>query len=733
LTHCPAHADDSPSLSITESQGKVLVSCQAGCAQAAVIDALRAKGLWPKSTPTSTREPITTYDYTDADGQLVYQVVRKPGKQFQQRRPNGNGGWVWNLDGVRRVPYRLPELLAAPAEEWVFVVEGEKDTDNLVLQGLVATTNSGGAGKWPEDCGSYFKDRWLGILADNDKQGHDHAQDVAAKLAGHAAGIVVVELPDLPEKGDVSDWLAAGHTVGELEKLVETAPLYEAASPADALMEPVSIDLGDLLDDAVALIRRYVILKDEQADALALWSAHTHAMEAAEATPYISVNSPEKRSGKSRTLETLSLLVPRPWLTGRVTAAVLVRKLATQQPVLLLDESDAAFKAEKEYAAALQAILNSGYRRGGCASLCVKAGGDFELKDFPVFGAKAIAGIGKLPDTIADRAIAITLKRRAPNEPVTRFRWRDAEEEAQPIRELLASWAAASTDALTEARPDLPSELDDRAADVWEPLLAIADLAGGGWPGRARRAALALSVGSGKDDDSLGVRLLGDIRAVFGERGVDRIPTAELIKALLAMDEAPWGDLYGKALDARGLARRLRPYGVRSHNIRLPDGTVPKGYELTDLEDTWARYCMPEKSATSATSATPGSAKYDTDAEGVAHVADVADFSGIQEPTDNSPGHLAQYAVGLGAKLVEKDGAKADDPDALVQKIAEVLKAKGPSEDGSYAARCPFAEGNGHGGFSFDGRGYACQTCGSGGPIGRLAQRLGIASMEVRE
>ena len=641
-THCPAHADANPSLSIAVGDdGKLLAHCHAGCPQEAVIAALRERELWPSDAQQRPRQGIvTTYDYRDEQGLLLYQVVRKPGKVFQQRRPDGKGGWAWNLEGVRRVPYRLPGLLAADPAEWVHVVEGEKDANNLSLLGLVATTNPGGAGKWREEFGPYLQGRRVAILPDNDTPGLAHAQDVAHKLAPHAANVRIVVLPGLSPGGDVSDWLKLGHKAGELMALVDAAPSWRANTyPSDvggtvADVEPPN--LASLLDDVRALIRRYVIVDDAQADALALWAAHTHALAAAEATPYLAVNSAEKRSGKTRLLETLSLLVARPWLTGRVTAAMLVRKLAKETPTLLLDESDAAFKAEKEYAATLQAILNSGYRHGGCASLCVKVGGDFDLRDFPVFGPKAIAGIGTLPDTIADRAIPIALKRRAPNEPIARFRWRDAQEEAKLIREGLASWASSNTEALTEARPSLPPELDDRAADVWEPLFAIADVAGGDWPQRARLAALALSVGDGRDNDSLGVRLLADVRAVFDERKADRLSSGELAEALVAIEEAPWGDLRGKPLEARTLARRLRPYGIKPRVIRIGDATA-RGYERADFEDAWGRYIpIPDISVTTVTSVTTTPSEYERERPDVTDVTDVTANPGVQAPLTES-------------------------------------------------------------------------------------------------
>jgi hypothetical protein len=177
--------------------------------------------------------------------------------------------------------------------------------------------------------------------------------------------------------------------------------------------------------------------------------------------------------------------------------------------------------------------------------------------------------------------------------PTCNRRFRDAEEAARPIREALAAWAAARIEALRDARPDIPDELDDRAADGWEPLLAIADAAGRDWPTRARSAALALSLGDSREDDSLGVRLLADIRDIFEERRADRLATAELVAALNALEEAPWGDLRGRPLDGRRLARLLRPFGIAPNVIRLPDGTVVRGYDRVRFMDEWGRYLSP--------------------------------------------------------------------------------------------------------------------------------------------
>jgi len=399
-----------------------------------------------------------------------------------------------------------------------------------------------------------------------------------------------------------------------------------------------SIELPELLDSVAAGIKRYVVLDGCQADVLALVTAHTHALDAADVTPYINITSPEKRCGKSLLLEVVSQLVARPWPTSRVTAAVLVRRIARDTPTLLLDETDAAFKADREFAETLRAVINMGFRRGGVASLCVKAGGDFDLKDFPVFCPKILCGIGELPDTVRDRSIRIELKRRAPGESAERFRRRDAEKIAAPIREGLAQWASGTVATLSESRPIIPPELDDRAAEAWEVLLAIADIAGGTWPARARRAALLMSTGDGREDDSEGVRLLSDIRTVFEERKAERLASKTLADALADMEDAPWGDLgdRGKRLDQRALARRLKPYrpAIRPHQIRIGEKTL-KGYELGDFADAWRRYCPrispeTETSETSETSETNSAPKYEQTDPDVSDVSDVSPPRGIR-------------------------------------------------------------------------------------------------------
>jgi hypothetical protein len=351
-----------------------------------------------------------------------------------------------------------------------------------------------------------------------------------------------------------------------------------------------------LLGEISALLRRFVVMSGAQARVVALWTVHTHIIGAAEATPYLAVTSAEKRSGKTRLLEVLELLVARPWFTGRTTAAVLPRKIDAESPTLLLDESDAAFGGDKEYAEALRQVLNTGHRRGGRATVCVGQGANISFKDFSTFGTKAIAGIGKLPDTVADRAVPIRLVRRAPGESVDRFRRREVAPQTEQIRHRLAALADVAVELLADARPDLPDELDDRAWDGVEPLLAIAELAGGDWPVTARAACVELYGGRQVEDESTGIQLLSDIRQVFGES--DRITTAALLDALHDLDESPWGEWFGKPLSARALAKILKPHEIRPRTIKIEHGErrSAKGFLREQFEPSWTRYLAPKTS-----------------------------------------------------------------------------------------------------------------------------------------
>jgi Protein of unknown function (DUF3631) len=353
----------------------------------------------------------------------------------------------------------------------------------------------------------------------------------------------------------------------------------------------VTRDGRELLEALTTFVRGYVVMSEPQAVAVALWIVHTHALDGCEVSPILGVTSAEKRSGKTRLLDVLELLVARPWRVVMPSEAVLFRKLDADRPTLLLDEVDAIFHVKANgNVEGLRALLNAGNRPGTEVPRCV--GPSQSLRSFKVFSAKALAGIRELPDTIADRAILIRLKRRSRTEPVERFRQRDADEAALPLQQWASSWAGHHGPALAEARPELPDELDDRAQDAWEPLLAIAELAGEEWPARARAAALALA--DAREDDSAGVRLLADIRAIFAAQDVDRVSSATLAAQLHEIEEAPWSEWYGKPLTKTGIARLLAHFDVRPRTVRLDDETTAKGYRRDQFDDVFNRYLPSE-------------------------------------------------------------------------------------------------------------------------------------------
>jgi hypothetical protein len=373
------------------------------------------------------------------------------------------------------------------------------------------------------------------------------------------------------------------------------------------------INGAQLLNEVYAFLGRFVAYPSEAARvAHTLWVAHCYFMDAWESTPRIAFLSPEPGSGKSRALEVTEPLVPRPVHAVNTTPAYLFRKVSDEAglPVILYDEIDTVFGPKAKDNEDVRGMLNAGHRRGAVAGRCVTKGKIVMTEELPAYCAVALAGLDDLPDTIRTRSVIIRMRRRKPSERVEPWRHRIHTPQGHQIADRLDAWSKSITEI---AWPEIPRGIEDRNADVWEPLLAVADLAGGGWPDRARVAAVALVATAADGKQSLGVQLLADLRRVFGD--ADAMHSEVILGKLNALEDAPWGDLRGKELDYRGLANRLRPYTVHPTDVRIDD-IVRKGYKAEDLADAWSRY-LPPVAATSATSATPGG-------EPVADVADVA-------------------------------------------------------------------------------------------------------------
>jgi hypothetical protein len=381
----------------------------------------------------------------------------------------------------------------------------------------------------------------------------------------------------------------------------------EIAEPI-ARKEMPAIQLAEVLDSICAFLTRYVVFASPaQAIVIALWVAHTWILDGFDHTPYLYVSSPEKKCGKTKLLDCLELLVFTPWRVVSPSEAVLYRKIECDRPSLLLDEMDTVFSGKKDARTEpLRALLNAGFERKAKVPRCVGQGSNYRVQEFAVFCAKAFAGIGKLPDTISNRCIPARLIRRSREESVQRFRKRDAEAAALSIREILEAWGQQNglANQLRGARPEIPNELDDRQADICEPLLAIADVAGGDWPQKCRQSLISLCSGGADEDDSLGVKLLGAIREAFGSTNVDRLSTEHLLRLLVDQEsDAPWADWWEHELkneNTRGpaakLARLLKSYGIRGRTIRLDDDSTKRGYLREWFEEAWKRYCPLETS-----------------------------------------------------------------------------------------------------------------------------------------
>jgi 5S rRNA maturation endonuclease (ribonuclease M5) len=566
----------------------------------------------PKSQPQQKTggkwSVLDEYIYCDQTGERFLKVrkYRDGGgkKRFSQNHWDGNG-WVKGKPQGSKIPYLLPQLIAAPNTALIYFVEGEKDADALTKLSFVATTASeGAAAKWDPALTQYFADRHVVILPDADRPGRAHAQKVAKAIHGVAASVRILDLyAERHDGSDVSDFIANDTAGVRLAKEVKEAPLWGPSGLTPSA--GAAADGAELLADVYAFLGRFVAYPSDHAHvAHTLWIAHAHAMEAWDSTPRIAFLSPEPGSGKTRALEVSEILVPNPVEAINVTPAYLFRKVGAEEgpPTILYDEIDTVFGPKAKDNEEIRGLLNAGHRRGAVAGRCVVRGKTVETEEIPAYCAVALAGLGWLPDTLMSRAIVVRMRRRAPTETIEPYRRRDEIDEGHELRGRLAGWAAAKAKILYAARPAMPVGIEDRNADVWEALFAIADAAGGDWPKLARAAAVALIADGREQEPSLGIRLLADLRTVFGK--TEAFFTEAILSALHALEEAPWKDLNGKGLDSRGLALRLRLYGIKSKQIR--DGTTnKKGYQRADLADAWTRYLPPpQTSETSETAET---------------------------------------------------------------------------------------------------------------------------------
>ena len=379
---------------------------------------------------------------------------------------------------------------------------------------------------------------------------------------------------------------------------------YDEIDPWD---EP--IEGAELLTALARAIDDYVIIDAHQRDAVVLWVVFTHAHDFFVFAPLLVVLSPTKRCGKTRLQEVLARLAPRPQTMSGVSAAALARLIEEHRPTILIDEFDAIAKSSGEMAESLRGLLNSSFNRSGACVLKTVplAGGGWEVRKFSTWTPVCVAGIGQVPDTVADRSIVIRLERKLHTQTVKRLRTRDGGELHDVMRKI-ARFVADNEQRLRHDQPGVPKELNDRARDAWEPLIAIADIAGGDWPERARNAATTLADINEAEavDSDVRQTLLADIRDIFArefpkdhpdhsERYGPRLATKRLLEELHGFEERSWS-VWGRArkpMTDVALAGQLKGYGIRSGSVRLDDGSTPKGYYLRSFQEAFERYLPP--------------------------------------------------------------------------------------------------------------------------------------------
>ncbi|MGP5241155.1 DUF3631 domain-containing protein [Corynebacterium flavescens] len=398
------------------------------------------------------------------------------------------------------------------------------------------------------------------------------------------------------------------------------------------------LTLPDILDGLEALYTKYVVFPNEHcAPTAALWVAHTWRVNDGYASPRLVFQSATPASGKTRGLEVTAHVSFNARMTISSSTAALFRRIGSAHhngqtpPTICFDETDAVFGGGRpsEQTEQLRGLMNSGYKRGATVDRCEGDASEMKVIEWPVFAPLAMAGLsGNLPDTITTRAIVIEMKKRTSKERVQPYRERSVKAEVEPLIRGLAQWAQDDACSLAGVYPNMPKGVEDRPAEVWEPLIAIADQAGGQWPKRAREACSAFVFKPRGGTPPMGIELLSDIRKVMGHGGdaeyrtVDRIRTTELLEKLRALSESPWGELdAGHGLSPRKLSRLLDAYDVRPITFRDSLSSTAKGYQVASndrqagLADAWDRYLsQPEptaphtpspKSVTTVTTVTP--------------------------------------------------------------------------------------------------------------------------------
>ena len=458
--------------------------------------------------------------------------------------------------------------LAIPT--WPENQRGEKDTDfnDLALsqgQAHVKTCIGRAAPPAEEEMPAENHQAILNRLSELDQIEYDQIRKTEAKKLGLRATILDNEMAKL--RG---------------QKAAQETPF---GTPVDPWPEPV--DGVAQLDSIFETLKRFIAAKPEVLRAATLWTSFTWFIDDVRVAPLAIITSPEKRCGKTLLSTLMSRLCRDPLLASNISPSALFRSIEKWKPTLILDETDTFLRENED----LRGLINSGHTQN--TAFVIRCTGDnHEPTQFNTFGAKLLAGIGNLPETIMDRAVILRLRRKKQDEKMERIR-KTPDALFDELCRKQARFSADHSKTIADANPTIPENLNDREQDNWEPLLAIAEAAGGHWPETARRAAVELSQNE-DDQSSIAIQLLSDIRQVFSEKDIESISSVDLIEALCADEERPWSTFkQGAKITARQAASKLRGFDIKSKSLRI-NGRVMKGYKLKDFEDSFQRYLVPD-------------------------------------------------------------------------------------------------------------------------------------------
>jgi putative DNA primase/helicase len=470
----------------------------------------------------------------------------------------------------------------------VFKVMATKPTDFndlLLLEGAEEVRRQINAEPVESDDQAYAR---LAKLSPGD---YDRCRDAEAKKRGLRTSTLDAEVRGRREK-------KPDGTQGNAVNLPDVEPWPE----------PVG---GGILSEVSTAIAQYVALPDGGADAVTLWIAHTHAYKSFTHSPRLNLCSPEKGCGKTTLIDVIGLLTPRSLRTESVTPAVIFRLADSHFPTLLLDECDTYLTNSED----LRGLLNAGHRKGATALRC--EGDENQVRTFNAFVPAVLAGIGALPGTLYDRSIRVKLVRALRDEIKKRFDSRHISTEAELCRKL-ARWVGDNLEQLEGIDPQLPAGAFNRVADNWRPLFAVAQVAGGEWPERAAIAFAKLEANADTDEQGLGAMLLTDIRQVFDDAQADKMFSKDIVAALNGMADRPWSEANrgNREITPAWLSRKLKGFGIKPHNIWLPQEQQCKGYEREAFRDAFRRYLGCESVQPSVLENAPDSALLNGAAEG---------------------------------------------------------------------------------------------------------------------